>query len=58
LSPRRQKSAGIRPNQINLHGYQLRVAVTAVITWQRRTHGDLSDWFGRWHPPDASTRAA
>jgi hypothetical protein len=54
----RARCVGIRRNQINLHGYQLRVAVTALLHWQRRTHGDLDDWFGRWHPPDTSSRAA
>ena len=50
----RARCVGLKRQRINLHGYQLRTSMAALIAWHLRTDADLTRWFGRWRPPDRS----
>jgi starvation-inducible outer membrane lipoprotein len=47
----RARCVGPQRQRINLHAYQLRTSMTAVLAWHLRTDADLTPWFGRWQPP-------
>ena len=43
----RARCVGLQRQRINLHAYQLRTSMTAVLAWHLRTDADLTPWFGR-----------
>lgn len=54
----RARCVGLRRQRINLHAYQLRTSMTAVLAWHHRTGADITEWFGHWQPPGRTGPAA
>ena len=54
----RARSVGRHRQLFDFHGYQVHVAITALLAWHHRTGADLSHWFGQWRPPNQAVSAA
>ena len=47
----RARCVGLKRQRINLHAYQLRTGIAALIAFHYRTGESLEAWFGAWRPP-------
>ena len=54
----RARSVGRHRQLLDFHGYQVHVAITALLAWHHRTGADLSRWFGQWRPPNHAVATA
>jgi hypothetical protein len=54
----RARSVGRHRQLLDFHGYQVHIAITALLAWHHRTGADLSRWFGQWKPPNHAVSAA
>jgi hypothetical protein len=54
----RASCVGIHRQRLDLHAYQLRTSIEALISHHIRTGADLQHWFGAWRPPPSRQRHA
>jgi len=47
----RARCVGLKRQRINLHAYQLRTGIAALIAFHYRTGESIEAWFGAWRPP-------
>ena len=41
---------------MDIRGYQMFQMVVALMAWKIRTGGDVSEFLGRWEPPERARR--
>lgn len=56
LVNRRARTVGLDRREMDIRGYQLHVMIVALAAWSIRTGGDVSEFFGRWEPPDCAKK--
>jgi len=56
LVNRRAGSVGLARREMDIRGYQMFQMVVALMAWKIRTGGDVSEFLGRWEPPERALR--
>ncbi len=56
LANRRAGSVGLARREMDIRGYQMYQMVVALMAWKIRTGGDVSEFLGRWEPPERALR--
>ncbi len=56
LVNRRARTVGLDRRQMDIRGYQLHQMIIALAAWSNRTGGDVSEFFGRWEPPERTKK--
>jgi len=56
LVNRRARTVGLDRRQMDIRGYQLHQMIVALSAWSIRTGGDVSEFFGRWEPPERAKK--
>jgi len=56
LLNRRAGSVGLARREMDIRGYQMFQMVVALMAWKIRTGGDVSEFLGRWEPPERALR--
>jgi len=56
LVNRRARTVGLDRREIDIRGYQLHQMIVALAAWSIRTGGDVSEFFGRWKPPERAKK--
>ena len=56
LVNRRARTVGLDRREMDIRGYQLHQMIVALAAWSIRTGGDVSEFFGRWEPPERAKK--
>lgn len=56
LVNRRARTVGLDRREMDIRGYQLHQMIVALAAWSIRTGGDVSEFFGRWEPPECAKK--
>lgn len=56
LVNRRARTVGLDRREMDIRGYQLHQMIVALAAWSIRTSGDVSEFFGRWEPPERAKK--